>query len=137
MPTTGRCYQLDCFTCFTAPCVVSHTKRLSAFSRQCVFLVGCLLSISLLFHCFVFVFDVKVVFPFHNEKSQGVHSVRNMWRPLLAARYKLNRCAVAFNHFSGLVLDFCRLFHCVLPHLSDSVRFVSPSQRREGSSSGH
>ena len=137
MPTTGRCYQLDCFTCFTVPCVVSHTKRLSAFSRQCVFLVGCLFSISLFFIGFVFVVAVKVVFLFHNEKSQGVRSVRKMWCPLLAARYKLNLCVVAFNHFSGLVFDFCRMFHCVLPRLSDSVRFVSPSQRREGSSSGH
>ena len=40
------------------------------FLSQCVFLVGCLLSISLFFICFVFVFAVKVVFPLHNEKCQ-------------------------------------------------------------------
>ena len=56
MPTTGRCYQLDCFTCFTAPCVVSHTKRLSACSQSVCFLGRLspldLFAFSLLRFCF-------------------------------------------------------------------------------------
>ena len=70
MPTTGRCYQLDCFTCFTATRVVSHTKILSAFSQSVCFL-GRLSPLDLFaFYLLRFVFAVKVVFPVHNEKNQ-------------------------------------------------------------------